>query len=176
MRLIEKKHRHSAKRAATLLIVASLALTLSSIAASTFSLSLRQDKGAKPNFSGKWRAETTTNEVGELPFPPGLKGETIEVDHKDPEFKVKTTFEADQQWVGERSYTIDGNERARTTGQLGGAKAEWSGNRLIITSWFEIEGRKVNEKEVWELADDQKTLILIREHMDNRGKTIFKRQ
>jgi len=47
---------------------------------------------------------------------------------------------------------------------------------LIITSWFEIEGRKVNEKEVWELADDQKTLILIREHMDNRGKTIFKRQ
>jgi hypothetical protein len=59
---------------------------------------------------------------------------------------------------------------------LGGAKAEWSGKRLIITSWFEIEGRKVNAKDVWELSDDQKTLILIREHADSRGKTIFKKQ
>jgi len=89
---------------------------------------------------------------------------------------IRSDLGAKNRFVGERRYTIDGNERPRTTGQSGGAKAEWSGNRWIITSWFEIEGRKVNEKEVWELADDQKTLILIREHMDNRGKTTFKRQ
>ena len=101
----------------------------------------------------------------------------MEVDHKDPEFKVITTFEADRQWVSERRYTIDGNERATTFGSsLGGAKAEWSGNRLIITSWFEVEGRKVNAKEVWDLSDDRKMLILIREHADSRGKTIFKKQ
>jgi hypothetical protein len=101
----------------------------------------------------------------------------MDIDHKDPEFKVKTTFDADQQWVVEKSFTIDGNERAMTSGTfLGGAKAEWSAKRLIITSWFEIEGRKVNEKTVWELADDQKSLILTREHADSRGKTIFKKQ
>ena len=46
----------------------------------------------------------------------------------------------------------------------------------IITSWFEIEGRKGNEKAIWDLTDDQKTLILIREHAGSRGKTIFKKQ
>jgi len=86
-------------------------------------------------------------------------------------------FEADQQFVGERRYTIDGNERAMTFGtSLGGAKAEWSGKQLIIISWFEIEGRKGNEKAIWDLADDQKTLILIREHAGSRGKTVFKKQ
>jgi beta-lactamase regulating signal transducer with metallopeptidase domain len=177
MRLIERKPRHSAKRAVALLITASLALILSGVVAAAFSLSLRQDKGAKPDFSGKWKAETTTNEVGELPFPPGFKGETMDVAHKEPEFKVIDTFEADQQWVSERRYTIDGNERAMTFGtSLGGAKAEWSGKQLIITSWFEVEGRKVYEKTVWELADDQNTLVLIREHAGSRAKTIFKKQ
>jgi len=177
MRLIEKKPLHSAKRAGALLIATSLGLILSGVAALAFSLSVSQDKSAKPNFSGKWKAETTTNEVGEPPFPPGFKGETIEVDHKELEFKVIDTFEADQQWVSERHYTIDDNERAMTFGSsLGGAKAEWSGKRLIITSWFEIEGRKVEEKAIWDLTDDQNTLILIREHMGNRAKTIFKKQ
>src|SRR5262245_27298207 len=177
MRLIEKKPRHSAKRAAALLIIASSALILSGVAASAFSLSLRQDKGAKPDFSGKWKAETTTNEVGELPFPPGFKGETMEIDHKNPEFNVITTFEADRNWVRERRFTIDGSERERTGGgSQGKTKVEWSGKQLIITSWFDNGGVVVKEKEVWDLADDQKTLILTREHAGNRAKTIFKRQ
>ncbi|MBO0862581.1 MAG: M56 family metallopeptidase [Chloracidobacterium sp.] len=177
MRLIDKKPRHSAKRAVILLIAATLALTLSGIAASAFSLRLKQDKSAKPNFSGKWRAEKTTNEVGELPFPPGFKGETLEVEHKDPELKAIFVFEADKQWTGEKRFTIDGAERARTFGNFPGrTKAEWSGKQLIITAWFEIEGRVVNEKEVWELADDQKTLIMTREHAGSRAKTIFKRE
>jgi hypothetical protein len=177
MKLIEKKPRHSVKRAAISLIAASLGLILSGVAASAFSLSLKQDKSAKPNFSGKWRAETTTNEVGEPPFPPGFKGEAMEVDHKDSEFKIINTVDADRQWVLERLYTIDGNERPRSFGNFsGGSKADWDGKRLIITSWFEIEGRIVNSKEIWDLADDQRTIIMIREHADSRGKTIFKKQ
>ena len=177
VRLIEKKPRHSAKLSAASLIAASLSLILSGVMASAFSLSLRQDKGAKPNFTGKWRAATTTNEVGELPFPPGFKGETMEVDQKNPEFNVITTFEADQKWVVERRYTIDGNERPRTFGNFSGrTKADWNGKQLIISSWFDNGGVVVKEKEIWDLADDQKTLILTREHMDNRAKTIFKKQ
>ena len=82
-----------------------------------------------------------------------------------------------QPFVGERRYIIDGNERPRTIGNLTGrAKADWNGKQLIITSWFENGGNVVKENEIWDLADDQKTIVLTREHGDSRAKTIFKKQ
>ncbi len=178
MRLIEKKPRLVAKRAGALLTAASLALTLTGAAASALSLSLSQDKGSKPNFSGKWKSESTTHEVGELPFPPGYKGEAIDVDHKEQELKATIVFDAAAKHVVERRYTIDGKERAITftldgTERAARSKVEWIGKRLLITQW---DDPGIVTKETWELDDDQKTLILTRELMDTRAKTIFKRQ
>src|SRR5262245_35304424 len=62
MRLIEKKSLFSAKRAAVSLIAASLVLTISAVFASAFSLSLGQNKAGKPDFTGKWKAESLTKE------------------------------------------------------------------------------------------------------------------
>ncbi len=178
MNLIEKKPRLSAKRAAALLIATSLALIFSGVASSAFSLSLAQDKGTRPNFSGKWKSETTTNENGELPFPPGYKGETMEIEHNDPEMKVIHILEAEKQWVGERRYNLDGNEGAMIftidgKKMTARSKGDWVGKQLIITQLSEA---KIETKETWALDDDQKTLTLTREFMGAKGKTIFKKQ
>ena len=82
-----------------------------------------------------------------------------------------------QPFVGERRNIIDGNERPRTIGNLTGrAKVDRNGRQLIIASWFENGGGVVKEKEIWDLADGQKTIVLTREHGDSRVKTIFKKQ
>jgi hypothetical protein len=177
MRLIEKKPRLSAKRAAALLIAASFALTISGVAASAFSLSLSQDKGAKPNFSGKWKSESTTNEAGDMPFPPGYKGEMVDIDHKDPELKVIKTIEAGAKIVVELSYTTDGKEKANTWGNVPArSKVNWNGKQMIITTWIETASGSVESKETWDLGDDQKTLNITREFMNSRAKTVCKRQ
>jgi beta-lactamase regulating signal transducer with metallopeptidase domain len=177
MRLIEKKPRLSAKRAAALLIAASLTLTISAAAASAFSLSLSQDKGAKPNFSGKWKSESTVNEVGDMPFPPGYKGEMIDIDHKDPELKVIKTIEAGAKIVVELSYTTDGKEKANTWGNVPArSKINWNGKQMIISTSIDTGSGTVEAKEIWDLGDDQKTLIITREFQDSRAKMVCKRQ
>jgi BlaR1 peptidase M56 len=170
MKLIENKPRLGAKRNAALLIAVSLILTISAATASSFSLSLKQEKGPKPDFSGKWRSQSTT---GDVPFPPGYTGETLEVDHKDPELKFISIFEADRKWTREIRFGIDGNERDITFTVDGNEytmrfKAEWIGKKMIIT-WGE-------GSETWEISDDHKTLTLHREHGDTRGRTILTKQ
>src|SRR5262245_22986201 len=93
MRPIEKKGRFSAKHGALSLIAATLALLISAALASASPLSSGQDKDGKPDFTGKWKAESLTKEAGEPPLPPGAEKEINEVDHKDPELKIIRSFE-----------------------------------------------------------------------------------
>jgi len=178
MRLIENKSLFSAKRGAVSLIAASLVLTISTALASAFSLSLGQNKDGKPDFTGKWKAESLTKEAGEPPIQPGSEKEMIEVDHKDPEMKIIKSFE-ELGRVIEARYTIDGKESTISEGD--GAtirtKAGWSGKRLIITAQL-MAGEL---KETWDMDDDRKTLIITKEFPDSRlkmirWKMIFKRQ
>jgi hypothetical protein len=173
MRLIEKKSLFSAKRAAVSLIAASLVLTMSATLATAFSLSLGQNKDGKPDFTGKWKAESLTEEAGKPPIPPGAEKEKIEVDHKDPELKVIRSFEGLGRVI-EGSLTIDGKERTITEGDGSTfrSKAGWSGNRLIITAQL-MAGEL---KETWDMDDDRKTLIITKEFQNIRWKMVFKRQ
>ncbi len=176
MRLIEKKSPFSAKRGAVSLITASLVLTISAALASAFSLSPRQDKDGKPDFTGKWKAESLTKEAGEPPIPPGYEKEKIEVDHKDPELKIIRSIEGTDMTLDLR-YTIDGKERV-ISGYPGAnrSKAGWSGKRLIITTQIGVETGTAELKETWELDDDRKALIITKEFQDTRWKMVFKRQ
>jgi hypothetical protein len=173
MRLIEKKNRFSAKRSAVSLIAASLVLTISAAFASSFALGLGQNKDGSPDFTGKWRAESLTKEVGEPPVPPAFEKEMNEVDHKDPELKIIRSYQGLDR-VTEVRYTIDGKESTITEpgGSTFRSKAGWSGKRLIITS--QLTAGEL--KETWDLDDDRKTLISTREFLNSRWKIVFKRQ
>jgi len=177
MRLIEEKPRLSAKRAAGLLIAASLALALSGVVASAFSLSLGQDKDAKPDFTGKWKAESLKKEVGEPPIPPGAEKEKIEVDHKDPELKIIKSFE-ELNLMAEVRFTIDGKERTiiAFSNDQHRAKATWSGKQLVMSVWIENSEVAAWLTETWDMDDDRKTLIITKDFMDKRWKMVFKRQ
>lgn len=174
MKRIEKKNLFNAKRAAVSFIAASLALIISAALASAFSLSLGQNKDGKPDFTGKWKAESLTKEAGEPPIPPGAEKEKIEIDHKDPELKLIRSFEVLHRVI-ELRCTIDGKESTITEGD--GAtirsKAGWSGKRLIITYQL-MAGEEL--KETWDLDDDGKTLIITKEFQNIRWKMVFKRQ
>src|SRR5262245_12273888 len=173
MRPIENKSLFSAKRGTVSLIVASLVLTISTALASAFSLSLGQNKDGKPDFTGKWKAESLTAVVGEPPIPPGAEKEKIEVDHKDPELKIIRSFEAMGRVI-EGRLTINGKESTITEGD--GAtirsKAVWSEKRLILTAQL-MSGEL---KETWDMDDDRKTLIITKEFQNIRWKMVFKRQ
>jgi hypothetical protein len=171
MRPIENKSLFSATRGAVSLIAASLVLTISTALASAFSLSLGQNKDGKPDFTGKWKAESLTKEAGEPPIPPGV--ETREVDHKDPELKIIRSFDG-QDGGREMRYTIDGKESVITDGDGSTIrlKAGWSGKRLIITSQFTTG----ELKETWDLDDDRRTLIITKEYQNTKWKMVFKRQ
>jgi hypothetical protein len=172
MSLIEKKSLFSAKRAVSL-IAASLVLTISAALASAFSLSLGQNKDGKPDFTGKWKAESLTKEAGEPPLPTGAEKEINEVDHKDPEMKIIRSYE-EMSRVIELRWTIDGKERPITveSGATIKSKAAWDGKRLIITAQM----GPGELKETWDMDDDRKTLIITKEFGDIRWKMVYKRQ
>jgi hypothetical protein len=173
MRLIEKKSRFSAKHGALSLIAASLALLISAALASASSLSLGQDKDGKPDFTGKWKAESLTKEAGEPPIPPGAEKEINEVNHKDPELKIIRSYEGLDRVI-ELRWTIDGKESTSTveSGSTIKSKAAWDGKRLIITAQF----GPGELKETWDLDGDRKTLIITKEFQDIRWKMVYKRQ
>jgi len=169
MRLIEKKNRFSAKHGALSLIAASLALLISAALASASSLSSGQNKDGKPDFTGKWKAESLTKEAGEPPIPPGAEKEINEIDHKDPEFKIIRSYEGLDRVI-ELRFTIDGKESTITveSGSTIKSKAAWDGKRLIITAG--------ELKETWDMDDDRKTLTIAKKFQDIRWKMVYKRQ
>jgi hypothetical protein len=173
MRLIEKKSCISAKHGALSLIAVSLALLISAALASASALSLGQDKDGKPDFTGKWKAESLTKEAGEPPLPPGAEKEINEVDHKDSELNITRSYEELPRAIKLR-FTIDGNEGTITeqNGTTFRSKAGWSGKRLIITA--QLTGNEL--KETWDLDDDRKTLTISKEFLGNRWKMVYKRQ
>jgi hypothetical protein len=151
---------------------------MSAVLASAFPLSLSQSQSEKPDFTGKWKAESLKKEIGEPPLRPGYEKEKIEIDHKDPELKMRRSIEGIDK-IAELGYTIGGEERAmaHAYGPIS-SKAAWNGKQLIFTSKVMIEDRPTEMKEIWELDDDRKTLIITKElpSLSLRWKVVFKRQ
>lgn len=176
MRMIEKKNLFIAKRAALWVIAASLALIMSAMLASAFPLSSHQNKEGKPDFTGTWKAESLKSESGEPPIPPGYEKERLEIDHKGPELKMIKSIEGTDKKV-ELSYAIGGEERAMAFGNdTIRSKAAWNGKQLIITTQVMIEPGPSELKEIWDLDDDRKTLIITKELLNQKWKMVFKRQ
>jgi len=87
------------------------------------------------------------------------------------------TVESEDKFVLERRFTTDGKENTYTWGNAQArSKVNWSEMQLIITSWIETRSGTVESKETWNLDNDQKTLIITRELLNSRAKTVCKRQ
>ncbi|HEY6402688.1 MAG TPA: hypothetical protein VI479_14825, partial [Blastocatellia bacterium] len=123
---------------------------------------------------GKWKVESLTTESGEPHIPPGK--EKIEIDHKGPELKMIRSIEGTDKRV-ELSYTVGAEERAMAfANDTMRSKAAWNGKQLIITSQIMIEPGLSELKEIWQLDDDRKTLIITKELLSQKWKMVFKRQ
>jgi len=172
MRLIKKKRILSTNSAAVSLTAALLILTIPGAFGSDLSFSLGQNQDGRPDFSGKWKAESLTKEVGEPPIHPAMAKEMDQIDHKDLELKIIRSYEGFDRELDLR-YTIGGKESANKEldGSTTRSKAIWNGKNLIIT----VQTAAGELKETWDLGADQKTLTITREFMNTRWKMVFKR-
>ena len=172
MRQTKKNRILSANRGAVSLTVALLVLTIPGAFALDLSRSLGQNKDGRPDFSGKWKAESLAKEVGEPPIHPAMAKEMDQIDHKDLELKIIRSYEGFDRELDLR-YTIGGKESANKEldGSTTRSKAIWNGKNLIIT----VQTAAGELKETWDLGADQKTLTITREFMNTRWKMVFKR-
>jgi len=122
----------------------------------------------KPNFTGKWVLDTEKSDFGPVPAP---TSQTQEIDHKDPKLKVKTVSKnAQGESTAESNRTTDGEENTNT---IGGAevksKTVWDGKKLVTTMKRQVQGMDIDVKDVWELAEDGKSLNVTRELKTPQG-------
>lgn len=136
-------------------------ITIGAILALVLTLSVCA--AAKPDFSGSWKTNASKSDFG--PMPPPEKWD-MEVDHKDPAIKVKTTM-ANQ--MGERTneaaYTTDGAETTVGEGPAATkATVTWEGDAIVFktTRKANMQGEEIEIKgvEKWSLSGDGKTITV----------------
>jgi hypothetical protein len=117
----------------------------------------------QPNFSGEWKMNAAKSDFGQMAGnAPSAMSRKIE--HKDADITATTTQSTPG---GDRTttskYKTDGTEtvnKMRTPQGEMDAKstAKWDGNKLVITTNFEVQGNAITSTETWELSEDGKTL------------------
>ena len=122
----------------------------------------------KPNFTGKWVLDTEKSDFGPVPAP---TSQSQDIDHKDPKLKVKTVSKGSQgETTVESNRTTDGEENTNT---MGGAevksKTVWDGKKLVTTMKRQINGMDIDIKDIWEAAEDGKSLNITRELKTPQG-------
>ncbi len=111
----------------------------------------------KPDFSGKWVVDLAKSDFGMMPPPEKLE-RTVE--HKDPEFKLKSLQKSQRgEFTSESKYTTDGKEATiQLRGRDAKVTANWEGNKLVVVTKSDFNGNAVTQKETWNLSADGKTL------------------
>ena len=149
------------------------------------------------NFSGTWVLD---NSKSEMPNRPGRSGEATEthdvsrkmvIEQQSATLKITRALSAATR---ERSTTVTynttGQETTESTPRGGSivSRASWEGNKLVITSTRtmtrprrgETGERKIEEKDVWSLSPDGRTLTIEETRQTSRGertaKTVFNKQ
>ncbi len=125
---------------------------------------------AKPDFSGEWVLNMVRSEFG-AQAPPKKLSQKIE--HKDPALKVTQTeiSPLDQAVKFESSYSTDGKEAANNVlGSTVKSTAKWEGDELVIHSWSEFAGRKVDIQDRLRLTENGDTVIVQRVATGVSGK------
>jgi len=117
----------------------------------------------KPGFNGVWTINMTRSEFGAQMAPKKL---ALKIEHKDPILKLQQseTSPLDQEVKFECTYSTTGKEASNNVlGSTVKSVTVWDGEEIVIHSWSEIAGRKVEFKERWRLTENGTTLIVDRQ-------------
>lgn len=124
----------------------------------------------KPDYSGVWILNANRSEYGDQ-IPP--KSLIQKVAHQEPSLSVESTETSplDQAVKLEMKYTTDGKECLnKIQGTEVRATATWEGNELLIHSWSQFGGSKIDLTDRWRLTDSGTTLVVQRHVEGNAGK------
>lgn len=126
---------------------------------------------ARPNFSGEWHLNLDKTDYGpdyDVPTPTRLVQKIL---HKDPNLTLdqsETVQGAER--AGTVKYTTDGSEVVnQVMGNTMRATAMWDGNVLVIHTWGDFNGSRIDLIDRWSLEDKGKTLI-VRRHFEGMGR------
>lgn len=112
-----------------------------------------------PDFSGDWKLNLARSDYGSMPAPQVL---TRSVKHNDPVLEYKSYQKGRSGEVtSEIKYTTDGKpcvNRLQNSEAKGTAK--WVGDDLWIEYALDYKGLTITSKEIWELADGGRTLVI----------------
>ena len=114
---------------------------------------------APPNLSGEWQLNLAKSSYGKFPTPLSM---TRRIVHNDPKLILSSVQKGAQGEVASTlAFTTDGKE---SVNKLGGGDskgtARWIGEKLTIESSREFQGATLQQKDIWTLSADGKTLTV----------------
>jgi len=123
---------------------------------------------AKPNFSGSWKLVADKSDFGFFPLPDKYEQE---IQHEDPELKVKQTQSNQQGEITvEFVYSTDGKE---TSNQIRNTAVKtvmnWDEDALKMEYRLNFQGNDVVITERWTMAEDGKTYSVSRKIASPQG-------
>jgi hypothetical protein len=114
---------------------------------------------AAPNLTGEWKLNKAKSNYGPVPAPDSM---TRTVIHSDPLLHISTHQKGAQgEATTELTYSTNGKPAVnQLQGGTATGTAKWQGDTLVIESSREMQGIKVQSKEVWALSADGKVLTI----------------
>lgn len=138
---------------------------------------------ARPNFSGTWNLDVAKSDFGPAPPPDSM---VAVIEHKDPSLKMSTTQKGlEGEFTNERSLTTDGKENTNRVRTVVGEQevkstTSWNGRKLAIAFTLDVQGTVLDINDSWELSDDGKVMIVLRNMKSAQGdlaqKIVFNKQ
>ena len=124
-------------------------------------------KEKHPDFSGTWRIDRAKSDFGAFSERPlSLADSTLDVEHRDPELKIRRTLSLNgQEEVKEFAYYTD--ERGETNQATIGmgevkSKTRWDGDKVVSEAQIRRRGQsgtyELNVTQKWQVSSDGKTL------------------
>jgi hypothetical protein len=140
-------------------------------------------QNARPSFSGTWNLDVAKSDFGPAPPPDSM---VLVIEHKEPNLKVSSTHKGQQgEITNERNLTTDGKENANRMRTMAGEQevkstSTWSSRKLVTVFKLEVQGAVFDVNDSWELSDDGKAMIILRDIKSAEGafaqKIVFNRQ
>jgi hypothetical protein len=136
-------------------------------------LSIAAAADTKPDFSGEWKLDPAKSDFGPMPMPDKVVQKNT---HKDPVLEVESTqVDGASERKLSMSYRTDGTP---TKGKIGEnevtSTASWDGSVLAIESKLIIPTRTLTFKERWTMAEDRKSMTIVRVVSTDLGDLTFK--
>jgi hypothetical protein len=138
---------------------------------------------AKPNLTGTWSLDVAKSDFGPSPPPESI---VHVIDHKDPNITITTTARTEAgESTNRQNLSTDGKENVNKIQTFGVERemrstGKWDGEKVLMSTKFDIQGAQVEFNDSWTLAADGKVLTLVRSAKTPQGdisvKTVYNKQ